>query len=364
MKINRTYFALFLLITLSLFACQEDEEMTNPCDIDFSQKALLNNIANNILLPAYENHLDELNSLIFTLQSAFDEESISFLNSAQQRFTTVYETWQYIEPYNFGPAEANFLREVANPFPLNLEDLLANMAAGPYTSGQFDRFDKGYPAVDYLLFGVADTQEETLAYYADPAKQAYLLDLLEDIRTRLQTTIDEWNNGYFESFTNNTGTAAGTSVSLLINNINEHYENIKRDRIGIPSGVLTLDFPNPDKVEAPYSQLSQYLAVHSVLASQEFFTGRDLVGLDDYLEAAEATKNGDPLEQLIIDQYASALAALEKIPVPLKETVVNQPDLVSDAYTELVKNVVQLKTDMPSVLCVAITYIDNPSDSD
>ena len=69
--------------------------------------------------------------------------------------------------------------------------------------------------------------------------------MVTDIQERVNHTYNGWTNGYDETFINNTGTAAGTSLSLIINGLNENYEMIKREKLGVPSGVLTLDFPNP-----------------------------------------------------------------------------------------------------------------------
>jgi uncharacterized protein len=178
-----------------------------------------------------------------------------------------------------------------------------------------------------------------------------------------------WNSGYRETFVGNTGTAAGTSLSLIINNFNQNFELIKREKLGVPSGVLTLGFANPDKVEAYYSGQSLPLAIRGLEACENFYLGRAAngsngTGLDDYLVAANALKGGVPLDQVIREQFSKAITTLKAVPAPLSSAVQNNQQAVINAYNEVTKQVVNIKTDLPSVLCVSITYIDNPSDSD
>jgi len=192
---------------------------------------------------------------------------------------------------------------------------------------------------------------------------------VEDIQSRVDQTLNAWKDGYREAFIQNTGNAAGTSLSLLINNLNENYEIVKRDKVGIPSGIVTLGFTNPDKVEAFHSGLSKELILAAVRASDRLFRGEsrqgiDGFGLDELLQQANAQKDGEPLSRLIKDQYQQVITATEALPAPLSAAVDDNPEVVETAYKELVRQVVQIKTDMPSVLCVAITYVDNPSDSD
>ena len=55
---------------------------------------------------------------------------------------------------------------------------------------------------------------------------------------------------------------------------------------------------------------------------------------------------------------------LSAVPAPLSAAVDEDMELAIEAYNQVTRQVVNLKTDMPTLLCVAITYIDNPSDSD
>ena len=93
-------------------------------------------------------------------------------------------------------------------------------------------------------------------------------------------------------------------------------------------------------------------------------TGENRLGLDDYLATIGAQKNGQSLNQIIQTQFTAAQSALNALSGKLSDAVDNNTSTVETAYNELSKQLVNIKTDMPSVMCISITYIDNPSDSD
>ena len=86
--------------------------------------------------------------------------------------------------------------------------------------------------------------------------------------------------------------------------------------------------------------------------------------VSQFLIKINAEKNGQSLNDLIKAQFTAAIDAVKNTPAPLHDTVVNDNETVVNAYNEITKQLVNIKTDLPSVLCVSITYIDNPSDSD
>jgi predicted lipoprotein len=282
---------------------------------------------------------------------------------------TSYVSAQTATLYNFGPAADVFLRSSVNNFPLDVDAINANIQSGNYDLNMPDAYDKGFPALDYLLYGIGADDTEILSKYTTDPNAAkyiqYLTDIVEDIVTRVDDALKGWaEDGYDATFNTNTGTAAGTSLSLLVNQFNESYELIKRDKIGIPSGVLTLGFTNPNKVEAFYSGRSLELATAALEASEQFYLGGSGMGLDDLVTTIGVMKNDQPLNDVIKAQFTAAKNALAALTGKLSDEVTDNTSTVETAYNELSKQVVNIKTDMPSVMCVSITYVDNPSDSD
>jgi predicted lipoprotein len=365
-------------ITITLFtfaflfsACGEDSENapSQNCGGEFDQRAMFQNIAETIILPGYEDLKSSADQMAADAAGFRDNPNAEALFELQNSFIQAWHSWQKVAQLEFGPAEEVFLRSSLNNFPANIQQIEENIQSGSWDFGQPERYDKGFPALDYLLFG-ADDSRETIAslFNSNETWRNYLDALITDITDRVDHTLNGWKSEYLDIFTENTGSAAGTSLSLLINNLNEHYELIKRDKLGIPSGLLTLGFTNPENVEAYYSGQSVSLAKTALIAARRLYLGNgngvEGLGLDDYLNAANAKKGEISLDQAIQNQFDAAEEALNQLADPLSERVEDDNSAVVNAYNEVTKNVVMLKTDMPSVLCVSITYIDNPSDSD
>jgi predicted lipoprotein len=369
-----------LLLSLSIIsllgwtACDSGTE-DNPCEVDFDQTAMFQNYANKLIIPAYSTLKQETDRLVTEIETFNNNPTDATLTDLQSAFHNVYLFWQPAAQYNFGPAEEVFLRNSVNNFPVDTAVILTNISDGGYTFDSPDAYDKGLPALDYLLFNTYDNNTVILDRFTTNTKaieyKKYILDVAKDIQTRVNHVYAGWVLGeYTATFISNTGTAAGTSLSLLVNNFNENYELIKRDKIGIPSGILTLGFKNPTKTEAYYSGYSIELAQAALQETMNMYQGSSLtgsgngLGLDDYLTTIGTQKNGKLLSEVILEQFDAARDALFVLPGRLSDAATNNTTLVETAYNELSKQLVNIKTDMPSVMCISITYIDNPSDSD
>lgn len=364
---NLSILLLSLLLLLCGAGCDDDENGGggNACGSDFDQETMLEAYYSNSIQVRYQALVSESISLDIATELFLTSPSTFSLNVLKSQLLNTYDFWIGAELLHFGPAEDLDLRTRLNSFPVN-EDLVDELVTNGVPDNYSYSFDQGFPALDYLLFD--GSPQEVVSRFtnssANTNRRTYLTDQVRQINQLSNEVNELWENGYRATFIANTGTAAGTSVSLLINALNEHWENVKRDRIGIPSGVATLGFTNPESVEASYSGHSLQLLRRSVVANRNFFTNDNSIGLDDYLNEIDAQKEGTPLTTLILNQYQEGLDNLDRIDGPLNAAVDNDSPDVTAAYGSLVRNIVLLKTDMASVLCVAITYVDNPSDSD
>jgi len=364
MKKSFISFLLFVVV-LTNFGCEESSGSLDPCNQKVNQTPFLTNISDMLIIPGYQDLSQRITQLSEGVDNFVASPSEITLNACRSAFKTTYLSWQRAAAFEFGPAEAVFLKSTINNFPLNQTALEANLSKGTWNLEASGTYDKGLPALDYFLFGAGKTEQEIISYFNNtPLAKQYLKDIVLQLKTKVNTVVAAWTKEYRNQFIANTGTAAGTGLSLIINSLNEEYEYIKRDKLGIPSGVITLGFTNPTKVEAYYSGISLDLLKEAIKAHEQYFSGKSGLGLDDYLDEVNAMKNGEKLSTVIKAQYQSVKTAIEALSNPLSEAVDKQNPTVQTAYTQLVKQIVNIKTDMPSVLCVAITYVDNPSDSD
>lgn len=370
-------FSIFLIISSSFLfisSCKDDDEQ-DPCNSTFDQAAMFTNVADNIILPSYELLKSKVDALSAKTQSFVAQPDENGLIELRVAFQEAYLSWQNAAQFEFGPAEDVFLRNSLNNFPANTSQIEFNILNQTNNFDQPDTYDQGFPALDYLLFGIAGSDDllETLKVYAENTDQekhkSYLNAIVVDIHLKVNRVHDDWKNSFRDVFVSKTGTAAGNSLSQIINGWNEHYELIKRNKIGVPSGVLDLNFPLPSKVEAFYSGISSALAVEALNASLRLYLGADengnnRIGLDDFLNEVNAEKNGKTLDEVIQEQFTNAINAVSALSDPLSASIEVDEMPTVLAYNEITKQVINIKTDLPSVLCISITYVDNPSDSD
>src|SRR5690606_29406732 len=149
------------------------------------------------------------------------EANTTSLNDLREKWLDAYLAWQKVAFYNFGPAESSAIITI-NSYPTNITDIENNISTGDYNLGTAgNTFAKGFPALDYLLFGIAETDENIIAYFAaNENARMYVEDLAINIHSLAQAVYNNWSpqgSNYLATFVNNKGTSAGSSLSLLVN---------------------------------------------------------------------------------------------------------------------------------------------------
>jgi len=360
-------FTLFILVLVS--ACDE----SGPEKVDFDREAMLVNMADGLIIPAYADFQSKAEALHTSIQEFADFPNVDQLEEARATFKAAWKSWQYVGYFEFGPAMSANLRNNLNVFPTDTEQIQANIASGSYDLASAVNIDaKGFPALDYLLFGVGETAQNIAGYYDDETlgneRTAYLKAVSGEINELAGEVSEEWQN-YRTTFVSSLGTETGSSTALLVNELNFHYDQrIKNGKIGIPAGKKSLGETLPDKVEALYSGMSVELAVAGLQAFQDIFTGTSFAnqqndsGLDDYLNALNAQYNEESLSSAILNQIELGIDATKDIPPPLSDAVDTHSENVDNAYLEIQRLVALIKVDMTSALGVLITYQDNDGD--
>lgn len=360
---------------VSFLSCKKDEDKEPEPESDFDRKVMLENIGNAIILPSYYTlsvKVTQLDSQITVFSTTPD---ITNLENVQNAFKEAYLAWQHVSVFEFGPAEQALLRTNTNTFPTDTTQVTTNVNSGSYNLSAVSNIDaKGFPALDYLLFGIGADNAAILEKYITAGNAAnrknYLHDVANEIKVNVNTVYTGWTaagGNYISTFVSAMGADVGSSCGYLVNQLNYDFESLKNYKIGIPLGKKTLGTPLPEKTEAHYSGISVQLAVEQLKAIENIYLGRsqqgvDGTGLDDYLVHLKSQYNSGMLSDAIKAQLTMGITKLEAVPDPLSETILSNAMVVDAAYMELQKQVVLFKTDMPSALGVLITYQDNDGD--
>ena len=334
----------------------------------FDRKAMLTNLSANVIIPAYSNYQTTTVNLDAAVTAFNTAPDVTKLSALQDAFKAAYKQWQATAEFDFGPANDASFRANTNTYPTDLNQISSNINSGTYNPALLANLSaKGLPALDYLLFGTGADNNAILVQYTSDANAAkrktYLASLSAELKANAAKILAAWNGSYKATFLNATGTDVGSSTGQLVNQLVFDYEILKNYEIGIPAGIQSAGTPFPQKVQAYYSKISVQLTLLHLQALLDIYTGKDGLGLDDYLISANAKySDGSSLNDTILKQFAAAKTKLQALTDPLSDNIKANPAAVTTAYTELQKLTVLLKTDMTSSLGILITYGDNDGD--
>jgi len=371
---NRFYSLIFSFIFL--FSCSEDNSTPASSD-NYDRKELLSNLVNNIIIPAHQNFNNQLQLLESTVTSFDDDRSISNLEMIQDQFIVAYRAWQYIEMFNIGYAEEIYYASKMNIYPANTTRILENIYSDNVDlDGNSNQFSaQGFPAIDYLLFGVAENNIQILDIYLidNNSTFTYLNLLVSKMIDNTDAVIDYWETNR-QDFINSTGNTSSSSLNMLANDFVYYYEKgLRANKIGIPAGVWSGEIPQ--NVEAYYkSDISKILAIEGLQASTNFFKGIHFgesqtngEGLYDYLAYLDDTNYSDSsmfigLQDDILDSFDNSMIKLEQLNNNFALQIETDNIKMLEAYDAIQQGVVRLKTNMLSILGISVDYYDADGD--
>ena len=365
----------FVVIIAMALACVPDDEptvATGSATVD--RGAMLAHWADNLILPAYRSYGQTLKTLRETTETFNQDPNESSLSALRTAWREAYRAWQWVSMYEIGPTEAASLRNFTNIYPTDAEAIEQNVADQNYTFSLPSKYDEqGFPALDYLLYGLAETDEELLARYTDAESgeryRAYLGEVVNRLDDLTKQIIAEWEATYRDSFVGNTGTSATGSFNTLVNDYLFYYENaLRAGKVGIPAGWFSSS-PLPHTVEGRYAgDISRELLLESIDAVQHFFNGHAIGsepsarGLAAYLDQVEAAPEVEPLSARINAQFDEARAVAQQLQPNFGQQITTNNQAMLAAYDALQRNVVLLKVDMFQALNVKVDFADVDND--
>jgi hypothetical protein len=364
--------AAFILTLFVVWSCS-DSGPSGPNVDNFDREAVLENWADNIVIPAFTNFSETTDQLHASAEAFEAEPTQERLDNLRERWRTAYLAFQHVSMFEMGQAMDLRYRENLNIYPTDAAEIESSISSGTYnlTLPSLSN-SQGFPALDYMLHGVADSDAGILAVYtgSDADKYlGYLTDLTERIDGLTGEVLENWTSGYRDIFVSNSGNGANSSLDMMVNDYIFYYEkSLRAGKIGIPAGVFS-GSPLSSHVEAYYSDgLSKALFNEALTASINFFNGvhfgNDTSGqsLSDYLDYLNTMKEGTDLSQLINDQFETARQQGQMLNDDFAAQVEADNTMMLATYDELQQNVVYMKVDMLQALNINVDYVDADGD--
>lgn len=365
-------FKILFLSTL-VCACSSSDEAFEDLVIfedDFDRGLMLTNLVDNIIIPSYENFSEKM--------TLMNQEGNHFVSSPNQNTLDAFRTswynayiaWQGVEMFNIGKAEELQYAFYMNVYPLTVADVENNITNGGYELNSVNNHDaQGFPALDYLLHGIAANDAELLDIFTTGsdalAYRNYALDVLNQMDTLTKLILNDWKGTFRATFINSKANTATSSLNKLVNDFIYYYEKgLRANKIGIPAGVFSSS-PLPEKVEAYFREdISRELALEALQSVEDFFNGKYFNGNEtghsfkSYLQYL----NREDLGVSILDQFTMARSKISDLNENLVEQINTDNSKMTVAYDELQKALVLLKVDMLQAFSINVDYVDADGD--
>ena len=184
------FFKKFFCIALISFfiSCTENDNQQTSSSDNYNRSSLLTNVVDNIIIPAHQRFQDELTLLSEHLVEFNSNRDIETLENLQLQFVETYKYWQHIEMFNIGYAEEIYYASKMNIYPTNVSRINDNINGGSFdldnNPNQYSA--QGFPALDYLLFGLGENNFEILDIYLDNQNDNPTLNYLSLLVAKMQ----------------------------------------------------------------------------------------------------------------------------------------------------------------------------------
>jgi len=367
---KKTIFFL-LLSSLILTSCKRDKDIKNQDNFD--REAMLKNYAEELIIPAYEELYVSMQELIESVDSLENNPSVQNLENLKGDWKKTYRTWIAANAFNVGPSaeqglNKSLIEEIAT-FPISETKIQSTIESGILNFNDFNRDARGFFALEYLLFHSPNTSSDSVLNLFNEQKNriVFVKECAQNILTRVERVLNEWQTTYKNEFISRNGTDVGSSTSQLYNEFVKSFETIKNLKLELPLGKRPGQTQvEPKLVEAYYSSNSlEFLEIHIQTIERIYFgkskTGTDGLGFKDYLETVT---NGKELVASTLSQWEKVITSLNSIPTtsPISVLVQSNPEPLDNLRIELQKQTRFFKSDMSSLLGIAITFSSGDGD--
>ena len=369
----------FLLSIFSVFliiACSSESDENQNQVADFDRSSILKNYADNIIIPRYNNFKADLDDLKTVVDEFASNPNSANFDKVHNQWFKAYKTWQHVEMFNIGKAEQIMYFNTINTYPVDELRINENINSKRYDlSNANDWSSQGLSGVDYMLHGIEDNKEKVIQKYVDDTNYGdYLKNLLVIMTSNTDDIVQDWPT-YKDTFVQSSGNSNSSSLNMITNDFVYYFEKgLRANKIGIPAGVYSGGNTLPSKVEAYYSSknsfqdISKDLAKEAVIASENLFLGKSSNGVNgpslktylDYVYNSDVNKEN--LSPIISSNFQKAKEAIDLLDSNFVNQINNDKTKMLNAFDKLQAIVVNMKTDMLSLLSIQVDYIDADGD--
>ena len=335
----------------------------------FDRGSILANYSENIIIPRYNTFKSSMDNLKNSIETFVNSPNSDNYDALQNDWIDSYKKWQYVEVFDISKAEEIMYRLTMNTYPVSKERTDNNIDQGKTDlTNPNDWSAQGFPGIDYMLHGIAETKDAVIELYNSDSKYGnYLLTLGSVMSENTINVVDDWDT-YKDVFNSSFDNTATSAFNMMVNDFVFYFEKgLRTNKIGIPAGRFSNN-PLPDKIEAYYyslnsfGNLSKTLALEARQGVEDVFLGKNAEGTEgpsyktylDYLDS--------DIGSAVVTKLQDAKDKLNELDENFLNQIESNNTLMLEAFDKLQTIVVNLKTDMLSNFNIAVDYTDADGD--
>lgn len=372
------FFSTIVFASFMLASCGSGNKKNNKSD-DYSRTEILKNWADNIIIPSYQEYLSQTKELVDASTAFTETPNVNNLMKLRDVWETAYLGYQRVAIYGIAKAKSENFVAFMNTYPVSTKianptqkyTIDNNIAKEDYNFKLLSqRKNQGFGALDYLLNGIANKDEDIVNIYKSSdlggKYKKYLIELVNRIYTLSSIVANNWNEGFRKQFIENDGNSASSSIDMLTNSMLKYFEeHIREAKLATPSGVRFSGKKNPLFVEAYYKKdISKKLFLAAFLAVRDFYDGKafNKTTKGESFRSYLLHLKKDKLVEKIDKHFQMAISDVEKLNDNFIQQIEADNDKMKKAFDSVQSLVRFLKTDMTYAFNIQITYQDADGD--
>lgn len=344
---------------------------------DFDRRAMLANLATNVIAPAYQAFALGAGELESAAAAWCDEvDGDAAREAARVAWRDAMRAWQHAEVMLVGPAamDARALRDQVHSWPTTSTcavDQEVNMVAvdpDAYDISAKTPNRRGLPALEYVLF--TESLEHTCPSQIEPtgwdglaqadrlaARCAYAAAAAADVAATGRAIADGWSSYATELSAGDGSSLTPQAAANLISDAMFYLDTDTKDmKLGEPAGIVdnscgAIEEACPAELESPHARHSKENVSANLIAFGRLYHGDQDgpgagLGFDEFLRALGGVALADQMTASI----AAAGEAVVAIPGTLDAAITDDRDAVADAHAAVKTVTDDLKSQFLTIL--------------
>jgi hypothetical protein len=144
----------------------------------FDRGSILANYSENIIIPRYNTFKSSMDILKNSIETFVNSPNSDNYDALQSDWIDSYKKWQYVEVFNISKAEEIMFGLKMNTYPVSKERTDNNIDEGKTDlTNPNDWSAQGFPGLDYMLHGIAETKDAVIELYSSESKYGIIYSL-------------------------------------------------------------------------------------------------------------------------------------------------------------------------------------------